>query len=385
MAWGVVTVKAQRLQFIEEHERNEESLSELCRRFGISRKTGYKWLERFESGGVEALEDRPRAPLTTPHRLEQELERRIVETRKEHPRWGPKKLRAVLERATPTGHVPAVSTIGAVLKRNGLIVESRRKLRVPLHPLPLAPSTGPNELWCADYKGDFALLGSRQRCYPLTISDAYARYLLKSEVLLSTAHESAHVHFERAFREYGLPRRLRTDNGTPFASKAPGGLSALSIWWIKLGIVPERIEPGEPTQNGQHERIHRTMLEAIVPPENTVERQQARMDRFRYEYNELRPHEALGQTPPAKHYAVSVRPYPAILKSPDYGSAFEVRTISESGKLKWGGQQMHLTKLLGRELVGLRQQPDETWAVFFGPVKLGTIDPRRPDALFSRA
>lgn len=282
-----------------------ESMSALCARFEISRKTGYKWLDRFERGGPAALEDRSPCALTIRHRLPEAMVMQILELKKEHPFWGPKKIQAVLKPGH--GHRrPATSTIGALLKAYGLVkLRRRRPVRNQLSEAPFPSAPQPNDVWCADFKGHFRL-GDGQRCDPFTMTDLASRYLLKCEALGKT--DAAHVrpHLERAFREYGLPLRFRSDNGVPFASAGLGRLSTLSVWLIKLGIHLERIDPGHPEQNGQHERMHRT-LKAEVRPQEDLAAEQRALDRFRAIFNELRPHEGLAQRTPAQVYQRSSR------------------------------------------------------------------------------
>lgn len=373
------------MRFIVAVDEDDEPFTELCRRFGISRKTGYKWLERYESLGPAGLEDKPPVARNHPHRLDDELADLFVKTRKDHPTWGPKKLRAFVAAQQPELVVPAASTIGGLLKSRGLIHPRRRRLRVPLHTSPLSNSDRPNSTWCADFKGHFAL-GDRARCHPLTISDDYSRYLLACEGMHDPKGKPVCEQFERVFREFGLPDRIRTDNGSPFASKAPGGLSTLSVWWIKLGIVPERIEPGKPEQNGRHERMHRTLKdEATQPPGVTLNEQQRVFDRFRHEYNDVRPHEALNQKPPAKIYVTSARSFPQSPRSPEYGEGFTVRKLDDLGRLRRPSAKHTMTRLLSLEPVGLREVDDDRWEVFYGPVLLGTLDETGKEPRFIRA
>jgi len=373
------------MRFIVAVDEGDEPFAELCRRFGISRKTGYKWLERYETSGPGGLEDKPPVARNRPHRLDDELADLFVLARKEHPTWGPKKLRAFVSAQRPELVVPASSTIGELLKNRGLIRPRRRRLRVPLHSSPLESSARPNGVWCPDVKGHFAL-GEGKRCHPLTITDEYSRYLLTCEGMYEPKNKPVRDHFERVFREFGVPERIRTDNGVPFATNAAGGLSPLSLWWIKLGIVPERIEPGKPEQNGRHERMHRTLKdEATKPACATMAEQQREFDRFRHEYNDLRPHEALQQKPPAKVYATSARAYPETLKSPEYGSDFIVRKTDEAGRLSRPGKLLLLYRPLAREPVGLREVDDARWEVFYGPVELGILDETGKEPRFLRA
>lgn len=319
MTWKSSGPVDQRVQFIAAIQvEDAEPFSALCERFGISRKTGYKWLARYNEGGPATLLDRVSRPRNVARATPDELVARILALRKEHPRWGPKKLRAVLSTKEPSKPWPSASTVGELLKRHGLIVPRRRRVRWTAPREDRPTPAGPNDTWCVDFKGDFAL-GDKSRCYPLTVTDLHARYVFTIACFRGTQATPVRAEFERLFALYGLPSRMRSDNGVPFATTAPGGLSPLSIWWIKLGIVLERTEPGHPEQNGAHERMHRTLKdETTRPPEHDLASQQLRMDRFRGEFNELRPHEALGQTTPASHYRPSSRRVPATLPDPVY-------------------------------------------------------------------
>ena len=283
----------ERVKFIAAMLEANESFTELCERFGISRKQGYKWKERYESGGVDALQDRSRAPKTHPHVVTEPLVELIVQARRKHPRWGPRKLLVILARQYPTMEFPVASTVGEILRKRGLVGPKRRRLRNSPYPDALGGYDRPNAIWCADFKGHFPVNG--ERCNPLTISDGFSRYLLCCRSLKSTVSEPVRVTFESVFREFGLPDAIRTDNGPPFSSLAPGGLSRLAVWWIRLGIRHERFMPGRPDQNGRHERMHSTLkAETARPPRSSFRAQQRAFDAFRDEYNRVRPHEALG-------------------------------------------------------------------------------------------
>jgi transposase InsO family protein len=309
----------------------------------------------------------------------------LVQARKQHTSWGPKKLRAFVAEREPDLVMPAASTIGELLKKRGLIHPRRRRLRVPLHSNPLAGCSRPNELWCVDFKGHFGL-GDRSRCHPLTITDQYSRYLLKCEGMLKPKGPDVQEQFERTFREFGLPERIRSDNGPPFASVGLGGLTELSVWWLKLGIIPERIEPGRPEQNGQHERMHRTLKhEATSPACATLGEQQRVFDHFRHEFNDERPHEALGQKQPAKVYVTSARSYPACLREPSYGDDVLVRRVDKAGGITRRGKWLRLASCLHHEPIGLRPVEEDRWELFYGPVLLGILDETRPIARIIRA
>ncbi len=383
MPWKETCPMDEKVRFIAACSE-EPNLAEVCRRFGISRKTGYKWLARYEALGIDGLRERPPLAFEPPGRLDTARELAIVELRKEHPLWGPKKLRALLQQSRPEQAWPAASTFGEVLKRNGLIRPRRRRVRMPPSSAPLGDCAGPNDVWCIDFKGQFGL-GDGVRCYPLTLSDGASRYLLKCEGLTEPRTEGVRRHLELAFREYGLPDRIRSDNGPPFAALRAGGLSELSIWWIKLGIVPERIEPGHPEQNGRHERMHRTLkAEVASPPRANLLEQQRAFDHFRHVYNELRPHEALEQVAPARRYEPSRRSYPASLVTPEYRDCV-VRWTSH-GLISWNAHAVRVgPSSFHKEAVGLKQISESTWHVYFGPVLLGALDDRDTEPVLRTA
>jgi putative transposase len=373
--WKEIRAVDERLRFIAAVQQDPRgNFSRLCESFGISRAKGYKWLGRYREEGPKGLEDRKPVARSCPHRTPDVVVDRVVALRKEFPFDGPEKLRArLLDRDEKGLRVPAASTIGAILDRHGLIRPRRARLRVPPNPSPLAPCDDPNEVWCVDFKGHFPC-GDGVRCYPLTMSDGASRYLIKCEALTEPRDGPVREHFERAFREFGLPTRIRSDNGPPFATKAIGGLSKLSVWWVQLGIVPERIEPGQPQQNGRHERMHRTLKEQTAsPPHATMADQQRAFDRFRRDYNDHRPHEALGQTPPARHYEPSMRVMPERPREPEYGNGFEVRRIRPDGKLRFNGRRIPVGTLLASQPIGLQQVDDDEWELFYGPLPIGVL------------
>jgi putative transposase len=365
----------QRVRFIaavaEAKERRDESFASVCRRFEISRRIGYKWIERYEACGVDGLKDRPRAPHRCPHRTPDDVRDALIELRKEFPHWGPKKLRDVLLARRPEMHLPAPSAIGALLKEAGLIRPPRRRIRTPPSLSPLIPGPQPNDLWCVDLEGHFAL-GDKAVCYPLTVTDHVTRYLLKCEALAQPREGPVRLHFERVFREFGVPLRIRADSGPLFTSTGFGGLSALSVWSIKLGIVPERIEPGQSQQNGRHERMHRT-LKTEVPVQNTMAEQQRAFDRFRGTYNDVRPHEALGGETPSSRYSPSPRAMPERLRSPEYPDAMKVRRLDHNGSLCIGGKPFAFGSALAGEPVGLELVEEDTWEVRYGSVLLAEL------------
>src|SRR5712692_4809102 len=293
MPWKTSSVMEEKLRFVFEYDASERTMTELCQHYGISRETGYIWLRRYRATGVAGLVERSRAAQRHPHQTPEDIERMVLDLRQAHMRWGPRKLKRVLQRDEPGRVWPATSTIGALLQREGLVVARRKRTRTAPYSAPLAHADEANRVWCADFKGWFRT-GDGERIDPLTISDAYSRYLLRCQAVEKTDTQRARAIFEAAFREYGMPAAIRTDNGAPFATRALAGLSRLAVWWIKLGIVPERIEAGHPEQNGRHERMHRTLKqETADPPAANRRKQQRALDRFRQEYNEVRPHEAL--------------------------------------------------------------------------------------------
>jgi putative transposase len=375
MPWDEASPMQQRARFLVEFSSCLYTMSELCRRYGISRKTGYKWAERFAEGGVAEFQDRPRRPKSCPHRTPPEIESALLEFRKRHPRWGPRKLLVRLEERSPEIEWPAASTIGDLLKRHGLVTARRFRPRPSRAPLtPLSEPRQANDLWTTDFKGQFRL-GDGRWCYPLTVADAASRYLLAVTGLDSTQEVTAWPIFEDLFREYGLPAAIRSDNGSPFASVALGRLSRLSVRWLKLGIRLERIAPGHPEQNGAHERMHRTLKdETARPPAATASAQQACFDAFRQEYNEERPHEALGQRTPASRYRSSRRRYPKRPPEPQYPGHFEVRSVRSDGQIKWQGAYLFVSEALAGERVGLEETRDGEWSISFGAMLLGRFD-----------
>jgi putative transposase len=377
MPWKETNAMDERKRFVEEWSRGEEGVAELCRRYGISRQTGYMWWKRFTTQGENGLKEQSRAPRQQARAMPAEIAKQIVRLRVEHPRWGPRKLKAYLKQHQPKVVWPASSTIGELLRREGLVWARRQRRRTPPWTQPLAHARTINQVWCADFKGWF-YCGNGQRCDPLTITDACSRFLLQCRSVEKTDGWHVQAVFEAVFRENGLPARMRTDNGPPFASTAPGGLSRLSIWWLKLGIVPERIAPGNPQQNGRHERMHATLkAETASPPKATLRQQQRAFDRFVREYNEQRPHEALDYATPASLYAPSAREYPATLPELEYPLGVNMRRISQQGSVKWKSQRTFISEVLAYENVGLRQIQEDRLEVWFGPLLLGWLDTRR--------
>jgi transposase InsO family protein len=368
----------ERLQLVSLYQTGRYTVTEMAEEFQVSRKTVYKWLDRFAEGGASGLEECSRAPHRRPNATPTPVVAAVLRAKATHPSWGPAKLQPGPD--TPSEVVaawPAVSTRGSILARHGLVTARRRRRRVAPWTQPFVGCAGPNDVWCADFKG-WIRTGDGARCDPLTISDAFSRLLLGCQILLKP--DDAHVRpvFERTFREYGLPLAIRTDNGPPFASVGAGGLTPLSVWWIKLGIVPERIEPGHPEQNGRHERMHGTLKQATMrPPAATPPAQQDRCDAFRIEYNTIRPHQALGQVPPATLYVPSPRPHPVRVEDPHYPETAAVRRVRSNGQIKWGGALLFVSEALIGELVAITEHEDG-WLLSFGPIPLGLVNPSRP-------
>ena len=318
MGWTETCAVDERMRFVIAAEKHEEPFAAVCRRFGVSRRVGYKWLARYQEAGVEGLQDRSRAPLHHPQAIADDLVERCLAVRRAHPSWGPLKVRAYLERRAPARDWPAASTIGAMFDREGLTVKRKLRRRSPPSSAPFAHCGAANDVWCIDFKGWF-LTGDGRRCEPLTITDAHSRYLLRCQALARTDTDHVWPVLDAAFREFGLPHYMRSDNGSPFASRGAGGLSKLSIKLIKAGVIPERIAPGKPQQNGRHERMHLTLLQDTAnPPAASLRQQLKRLRDFQRLYNEHRPHQALGNATPADSYTPSPRRFDGILREPEY-------------------------------------------------------------------
>jgi putative transposase len=373
MPWKDLSPMNQKTQFVSEYLRHSLSFTELCQRYHISRKTGYKWIARFEADGPSGLADRSRRPHSSPEQTPETLRLAIIEARRRHPSWGAKKLLKLLERKEPQTAWPSRWTICEILKREGL-VRAKTKRRKVGHPgKPTSIVEAPNELWCVDFKGQFKTRDGRY-CYPLTVTDSYSRYLIGCQGLLSTETLGAKEVFTRLFKKYGLPAAIRSDNGTPFASTALGRLSSLSVWWIRLGIRPELIEPGKPQQNGQHERMHRTLkAETTRPPEANLEKQQRLFNRFMREYNEVRPHEGIEMKTPSTLYKDSPLLLPKEVPELVYPAHYETRLVSKNSGIRWNSQWVAVSQTCAGLHVGLEQVDHGLWDVYLGPVKLGRL------------
>jgi transposase InsO family protein len=360
----------ERTMMIGDYLSGNLSIAELARRRGVSRKTVYKWIGRHKADA--GLRNRSRAPHHHPNAVSAEVERMILAWKQKYPLWGAPKIHSKLQEG------PAESTVSNILQRHGLTRPMRRRARATPTTQPLASALGPNELWCVDFKGWFRL-GNGRRCDPLTISDAYSRYLLCCQGLGGfTGRQTVQPLFERVFREYGLPAAIRSDNGPPFATVGLGGLSRLSVWWLRLGIRLERIQPGHPEQNGRHERMHRTLKEAVLsPPRRNLAAQQRAFDGFQSEYNGERPHEALNQHVPGEVYEPSRRDFPAHLLEPEYPAGWERRSVRSNGEIRWNNQLVYLSQALIGQRVGLKPQSDGNWIIYFMGEDLGPVCQRK--------
>jgi len=373
MPWQKVEPMNEKVQFISDYLNHYFSVTELCERYGISRKTGYKWIDRYNLFGPEALLDQSRRPHHSPNKTSDIIQQELLNLRSKHPFWGPKKLLWRIAKDHPDWSLPARSTTSLILKRNGC-VKKRRKSMKRYHPgKSFAPVLAPNDTWTLDFKGHFKTRDGIY-CYPLTLADQYSRYLLSCDGLYSTKHLPVKQILKRTFEIYGLPKRIRSDNGGPFASISLGRLSRLSVWWIRLGVMPELIEPRHPEQNGIHERMHRTLKqETVIPPAKNLKEQQERFDCFRHEFNTERPHEGIGMQPPSDVYKPSFRSMPKKLPQVEYPSHFEVRLVSTNGGIRWHKKRVCVSHLLTGEYVGLEEVDNDLWNVYFGPVWLGRL------------
>ncbi len=378
MPWTETCVMDERVKFIMEVLDDTYCITELCSYYGISRKTGYKWLDRYRQGGVEALRNRSRAPHSHPHEISHQVKESILAIKKRFPKWGAPKIRTRLARIHPSwDSYPAVSTIGLFLHKQGLTCPRKRRRKATPTELPLTSGRYSNQVWCADFKGHFRT-GDGSRCNPLTISDYASRYLLCCCHLERMSYEQVRIRFERIFREYGLPEVIRTDNGTPFASRGLGGLSRLSYWWIRLGIHPERIEPGHPEQNGRHERMHKTLKDHTAkPPARSLVQQQRRFNEFCVEYNEHRPHEALEMCTPSECYSSSIRQFPSRLLQVSYPNRMQVRLVYPHGDICYLGKRMFLTESLRGEYIGVEHVYEDVSLLWYCNYLLGQVDHKK--------
>ena len=373
MPWRHTSPMDQKTQFIADYLRRTLSITELCELYSVSRKTGYKWIERYLTSGPSGLEDRSRKPCSSPNQTPQYIVDAFIELRCRHPSWGAKKLLSILQKRHPSWALPGRSTVCDILRRHGLVPKKRHQRHIGHPGKPTTLIAAPNDVWSADFKGQFKT-GDGLYCYPLTVADGYSRFLLGCQALSSTRVAAAKPVFTRLFKEFGLPKRIRTDNGVPFATNTLGRLSQLSAWWVRLGILPEFIEPGKPQQNGRHERMHRTLkAETTRPPARTRRAQQSKFDHFREEFNCQRPHEALDMRTPAACYEPSPRKMPHKPPPLEYPDRFEVRYVSANGGIRWNHQWVNVSHVCVGEYVGLEEIDDGVWNVYFGPLKLGRL------------
>ena len=366
----------ERMRFVTDWERGLYSMVELCERYGVSRKTGYKWVGRYAGEGPEGLRERSRAPHQCPHRIGQVVAEAICAVRREHPSWGPDKILHWLKQRQPDQDWPATSTAGDLLARRGL-VKKRRRRRTYTHPGAVPPTTTqPNDLWTADFKGQFRTRDGIY-CYPLTVADQHSRYLLTCHGLLSTQEVGVRPVFDRLFREYGLPRAIRTDNGVPFATTGIHGLSQLNVWWMQLGIQPQRIRPGCPQQNGAHERMHRTLKAATAcPPAGNLSAQQRAFHRFRVLYNEERPHQFLAGHTPASVYRTSPRSFTGRISAFEYPGHYLPKRVTNAGTIRFKDRLLFIATPLKQHVVGLEEVDDGIWSLYFRDVLLARLDER---------
>jgi putative transposase len=376
MPWSQTSPMDQRTQFIADYLREVLSVTELCDLYGISGKTAYKWIDRYLRQGPAGLEERSRRPQNSPNRTPDEVTQALLEARRRHPSWGGKKLLTLVHKRHASWDLPHRSTVCDILRRHGMVPKKRNRRRIGHPGKPTTAILAPNDVWSADYKGQFRT-GNGIYCYPLTVTDGYSRYLLGCQALNSTAVAEAKPVFTRLFKEYGLPRRIRTDNGVPFATNTLARLSSLSAWWVRLGILPEFIEPGKPQQNGRHERMHRTLkAETTRPAAGSLAAQQRKFNTFREEFNHERPHEALDMQTPDRLYRPSIREMPNKIPPFVYPDRFEVRYVSANGGIRWGREWINVSTVCIGEYVGLEEIDNGIWTVYFGPLKLGRLDER---------
>jgi len=372
MAWRVTNVEDQRKLFINYFLQEEMSFTELCRDFGISRKTGYKWVERFESDSYEGLKDHCRARQSQ-IKTDDALEQTILHIKSKRMTWGPKKILGFLMQKEPEKAWPSATTIGNILLRNGFQKTRETRKRLPERRELFSSCGQPNDLWSIDFKGWFKTKDG-VKCDPLTITDSYSRFLLHCSKLPLGTMEYVWGVLEKKFYEYGLPTYIRHDNGPPFAACVAGRLSRLSINLVKAGVIPEWIDPGKPYQNGRHERMHRTLkAEGIMPEKLTLKEQQLKFSEFQHYFNFERPHESLGQKTPGSMYCASSRKWNGLLKSPIYDEGWQVVRVRSSGQIGWRGDEVFVSKTLVDEPLGLRENEEGDWEVSYGPVSLGTI------------
>ena len=374
MPWKETCAMDQKMQMIKSWKGDQFTITDLSFLHDVSRKTIYKWIKRYKLEGPTGLEDRSRAPLHHPNATVLEMVDRIIAVKQRHPRWGPKKIVASLREQYKEPRCPAVSTVSEILKRNGLVTPRIKRHRTLPYTSPFTACNKSNDVWSADFKGQFRTEDG-ELCYPLTITDNYSRYLLHCRGLSRPTFKETSPCFELVFKEHGLPVAIRTDNGAPFASVGLGALSKLSVWFMKLGIKPERIEPGHPEQNGRHERMHRTLKETTAnPPRSNMKSQQKAFQGFIYEYNFERPHEALGQRTPANVYRKSSKSYPRRIPKITYQVDSVLRKVNRNGEIKWKRRSIFISKSLIGEHIALKQKEEHLWELCFMHYPLGVVN-----------
>jgi transposase InsO family protein len=374
MPWKESRIVDQRLQFLSSYQKEEMSVSDLCREYGISRPTGYRWINRYEEVGPEGLLNLSSRPHSCSHATPEKTENAILVLRSKHPSWEARKLKARLEQLEPYVEWPAASTFGNILQRAGLTSPKRKKRRTTPYSEPFSEVTAPNQLWCMDFKGYFST-GDGSRCDPFTITDAHSRYLIRCQIVSRMDLSQVRAVCEAAMREYGMPSRIRTDNGAPFAGTGLLGLSKLSLGWMKMGIVHERIQPGKPQQNGRHERMHRTLKEDTTnPAAATLRLQQKKFDRFRQMFNHERPHEGLNNATPGSLYQPSSTTLPRTPMEYSYPKGFLTRRVNNSGDVSWHKGRVFISEVFRFEDLGFELVAEDFYKVFFREIEIGGFD-----------
>lgn len=377
MPWKTVKAMDQKIQLIADWQTKRFSITDLSKKYTISRPTIYKWLNRYEYIGLDGLKEQSRKPYYHPRQTKDAIVQLLIAEKLKNRKRGPKKIYYQLKEQYPDIVLPSISTIAEWFKKYDLVKKRRRRLRVPPYTEPFQDCQRSNAVWSADYKGQFYTKDGHV-CYPLTISDNHSRYLIKCQGLPGPRYHETKAVFESVFNEYGLPDAIRTDNGIPFAGKSAGGLSRLSVWWIQLGITPERIDKGCPQQNGRHERMHRTLKDEVLDPiALNIKEQQKRFDWFRYDYNTYRPHEALGQQSPIKHYEKSMRRYVKRIQPPHYDFDYVVRQIKPSGEMRFSGKTYQISQLIAKQPVGLKEVDEGIWHIYYYHYRLAILDFRK--------
>lgn len=377
MPWEVKSQMDLKKELVKDWNAKRFSITDLSQKYRVSRPTVYKWLSRYELLGDEGLKEKSRAPNSCPNRTSAEILKLVVIEKLMNRKRGPRKVRAQLQRKYPQLELPSISAIHNFLKKEGLVENRKFRKRVPPYTEPFSQCNAPNDVWSIDYKGQFPLQNG-QLCYPLTISDNFSRYLLGCKALKGPRYDPTRSYIESVFRQYGLPYAIRTDNGPPFAGRGIGGLSRLMIWWIQLGITPERIEKASPHQNGRHERMHGSLKrEALTPAAGNFKEQQEAIDIYKDEYNFHRPHEALNDQSPGDHYRKSIRPYVERPHPPEYTHDFLIRSVRHNGEIKFVGRKIYISELLAGRPLGLKEIADGVWQLNFSFYALGTLDLRK--------